>query len=312
MDPLSEVLSLLKLKAYVSGGFVVDENTCIQFRKHQGLKCYAVVSGSCWLAPEGVTDARLVRAGDCVLLPRGRPFCLATDLSAPRTDFTREMTERKTDSASFSGTARGCSILGGHFLLSGSHAEILLSALPAIVHIRAESNKAVMRWSLECVREELRDPQPGGSLIAQQLAYMMLVQALRLHLQDEASSGVGWLFALADPQMKAAITCMHDEPGHPWTIQELADRAGMSRTVFALRFKKRVGMTPMEYLTNWRMQLAGERLATSDDPVSRIAWSIGYETESAFGKAFKRVLGYSPSEHRRRHEAEPLAGATGA
>jgi len=310
MDPLSEVLSLLKLKTFVSGGFVVDEKSGIQFRKHEGLKCYAVVRGSCWLAVEGVTDAVLMEEGDCILLPRGRPFCLATDLSSPRVDFSHEMAERKSDTAIFSDAARGCSILGGYFLMIGGHSEILLNALPPIVHIRKESNKAVMRWSLECLREELRNPQPGGSLVAQQLAYIMLVQALRLYLQSEVTKGVGWLFALADPQMRIAITCMHDEPEHPWTLQELAHRVGMSRTVFAQRFKGRVGMTSMEYLSRWRMLLASDRLNTSDEPVSKIAWSIGYETESAFGKAFKRVLGCSPREHRLRHKAGPLPDTT--
>jgi AraC-like DNA-binding protein len=105
---------------------------------------------------------------------------------------------------------------------------------------------------------------------------------------------------------------MHDEPGHPWTIQELAARAGMSRTVFAQRFKERVGTTSMEYLTRWRMLLAGDRLRTSDEPVSRIAWSMGYETESAFGKAFRRVLGCTPTEHRRLKETGPLSDVADA
>jgi AraC-like DNA-binding protein len=170
------------------------------------------------------------------------------------------------------------------------------------VHIRNKSDKAAMRWSLKRITEELSDPQPGASLMAQQLAYMMLLQALRLHLREEADKGSGWLFALADPQMRVAITCMHNDPGHPWTLQELANRLAMSRTVFAQKFKSRVGTTSMEYLTRWRMLLAGDRLKSSDDPVSAISSSLGYETESAFGKAFRRVWGCSPREHRRRLE----------
>jgi AraC-like DNA-binding protein len=175
-----------------------------------------------------------------------------------------------------------------------------LRSLPPIVHIRKESDKAAMRWSLERMKEELRDPQPGGSLIAQQLAYMMLVQALRLHLADEARGGVDWLFALADKQMSAAITWMHDDPGRPWTLQKLAERVGMSRSIFALRFKATVGATPMEYLTRWRMLLAGDRLKNSDDSISAIASSLGYKSESAFGKAFRRVMGCSPKQYSRR------------
>ena len=121
------------------------------------------------------------------------------------------------------------------------HAGILLGVLPPIVHIRKESDKAAMRWSLERMMQELREPQPGGFLVAQHLAYMMLVQALRLHLAEGLRSGVGWLFALADKQMSAAINAMHDDPAHRWTLQKLAVRAGMSRSTFALKFKETVG-----------------------------------------------------------------------
>ncbi len=302
MDPLSEVLSLLKPQSYVSGGFRVDGDLAIQFPKHQGIKCYAMLSGQCWLSVEGVPDAVLLTAGDCFLLPRGLPFRLATDLSLPPVEFnTLRLTPKFPCAVSGkeSKEAEERYIAGGHFVLTGSHADTLLKSLPPIVHIRKESDKAAMRWSLQRMREELSDPQPGGSLIAQQLAYMMLVQALRLHLADSARGSVGWLFALADKQMSAAITCMHDEPGHPWTLQKLAERVGMSRSVFALRFKETVGATPMEYLTRWRMVLAGDRLKNSDDSISAIACSLGYESESAFGKAFRRVMSCSPRQYSR-------------
>jgi AraC-like DNA-binding protein len=265
-----------------------------------------VLSGQCWLSVEGIPDPVLLTAGDCFVLPRGLPFCLASDLSIAPVDFHALLSARKAGGGAVSNhEGGGRYIAGGHFLLSGSHAGMLLGSLPPIVHIRKESDKAAMRWSLERMREELRDPQPGGSLIAQQLAYMMLIQALRLHLADGAGSGVGWLFALADTQMRAAITCMHDNPGHSWTLQKLAENVGMSRSIFALRFKETVGATPMEYMTRWRMLLAGDRLKNSDDSISMIALSLGYESESAFGKAFKRVMGCSPKQYSRGSSSTP-------
>jgi len=299
LDPLSDVLSLLKPRSYVSGAFEVGGDLAIQFPKHQGIKCYAVLSGQCWLSVEGISNAVHVTAGDCFLLPRGLPFCLTTDLSLTPVDFNILRAARMSDGSVSNKDNYKHYIAGGHFLLAGSHADMLLGALPAIVHIRKEPDKAAMRWSLERMKEELRDPQPGGSLIAQQLAYMMLIQALRLHLADGTRSGVGWLFALADKQMSAAITCMHDNPGHRWSLQELAGRVGMSRSIFALKFKETVGETPMEYLTRWRMLLAGDRLRNSNDSISVIALSLGYESESAFGKAFKRIMGCSPRQHGR-------------
>jgi AraC-like DNA-binding protein len=250
-----------------------------------------------------------LEAGDCFLLPRGRPFSLASDLTLTPVDaFTLFRFPMNGAIRSVNGGG-DCFGVGGHFTLSGKHADILLGVLPPIVHIRKESDKAAMRWSLERMMQELRERQPGGFLVAQQLAYMMLVQALRLHLAEGLSGGVGWLFALADRQMSAAISAMHDAPAHRWTLQELAERAGMSRSIFALRFKETVGTSAMEYLTRWRMLLAGDRLVSTGDPISVIAPSLGYESESAFSTAFKRVMGCSPRQYARdRDSASPSNG----
>jgi AraC-like DNA-binding protein len=299
MDPLSEVLALLKPQSLISGGFNVPDDIAVSFPKHQGIKCYAVLAGECWLVVEGVPEPVLLRAGDCFVLPRGFPFRLATDLSLEPIHYTVAWA-RLGKTCGVPQPAEGPrSIAGGFFRFASGHAEMLLQALPPIVHIRRESDKAAMRWALERMREELRDPQPGGSLIAQQLAYTMLIQALRLHLADGANAGRGWLSALADPHMSLAIAAMHNAPEYGWTLQSLAERVGMSRSVFALRFREIVGVTPMEYLTRWRMLLAADRLKNSSDGLSAIAQSLGYESESAFGKAFRRVMGCSPRQYAR-------------
>jgi AraC-like DNA-binding protein len=288
----------------------VAEDIAIQFPKHEGIKFYAVLSGRCWLSMEGTPEPILLTTGDCFLLPRGLPFSLSTNLVLEPVDFRTYLPRFRQEQAAWNQRPDGHYIAGGHFLLSGGHADILLQSLPPIVHIRKESDKAAMRWSLERMREELRDPQPGGSLIAQQLAYLMLIQALRLHLAEETKAGVGWLFALADKQMSAALTCIHDDPGHSWTLRKLAGRIGMSRSVFALKFKQMVGSTPMEYLTRWRMLLAADRLTNSDEPVSVIALSLGYASESAFSKAFRRQMVRSPRQYRRGLAAVLPAGST--
>jgi AraC-like DNA-binding protein len=299
MDPLSEVLALLKPQSLASGGFMVPGDMAIYFPKHQGIKCYAMLAGQCWLVVEGVPDPVLLDAGDCFLLPRGMPFQLTTDLSLEPVHYTLAWgrLSRTNDVPTIPEGARY--IAGGFFGFTGSHAEMLLHSLPPIVHIRGESDKAAMRWALERLREELRDPQPGSSLIAQQLAYTMLIQALRLHLADGASAGQSWLSALSNKHMSIAIASIHDAPGHPWTLQSLAERVGMSRSVFALRFREIVGATPMEYLTRWRMLLAADRLKNSSEGLFAVAQSLGYESESAFGKAFRRVMGCSPRQYTR-------------
>ena len=296
VDPLSEVLALMKPQSLSCGGFGIAEDLAIYFPKHKGVKCYAMLAGECWLAVEGAEEPVLLRTGDCFLLPRGLPFQLTTDLALTPVHYTVAWDRlRPSDLGLASDSARY--MAGGFFAFTGSHTELLLQSLPPIVHLRRESDKTAMRWSLERLREELRDPQPGSSLIAQQLAYMMLIQALRLHLTDAANAGRGWLSALTDKHMGLAIASVHDDPGYSWTLESLAARVGMSRSVFALRFRETVGATPMEYLTRWRMLLAADRLKKTEDGLSAIAQSLGYVSESAFGKAFRRVMGCSPRQY---------------
>src|ERR1700677_4599344 len=146
MDPLSDVLSLLKRRSYISGGFGVDGDMAIQFPKHQGIKCYAVLAGQCWLSVEGVPDAVLLRAGDCFLLPRGLPFRLATDLSLEPVHYTTAWSRlsKTHDIPEFTEGTRY--IAGGFFGFTGGHVGMLLHSLPPIVHIRRESDKAALRW----------------------------------------------------------------------------------------------------------------------------------------------------------------------
>ncbi len=309
MDPLSDVLSLLKPRSYMVGGFDAGAPWSIRFPSHSGIKCYAVASGGSWLSTDGLAEPIRLSSGDCFLLPRGRPFRLASDLDLPAVDVGTIFPVRTAGGFAVLNDGGGFSVIGGHFALDGDHAGMLLGMLPPVVHIRSEADRAAMRWSLERMKQELREPQPGGVLVAQHLAILMLVQALRLHLAD-AQGGVGWLFALADKRMRAAITAMHDDPAHRWTLQELAAQAGMSRSSFALRFRQTVGASPMDYLTRWRMMLAGNRLASSSDPVSAIAASLGYESESAFSTTFKRLMHRPPRQWRRsRSERDGAAPA---
>src|SRR5271155_2258922 len=133
MDPLSDVLSLLKPRSYKAGGFDAGGDVSVRFPRHEGIKCYAVLSGECWLAVEGVAEPVRLGTGDCFLLPRGRPFRIAGDLSLPSIDaYTLFKAKKNGGVASLNGG--GCLVLGGHFILDGKYADILLGALPPIVH----------------------------------------------------------------------------------------------------------------------------------------------------------------------------------
>jgi len=267
------------------------------------------------LSVEGVAEAVHLKAGDCFVLPSGRAFRLANDLSLrPVHAGTIFPPARAGGVVTYNGGG-DFFLVGSRFGVSGSNASALLGMLPPIVHIRKEADQAALRWSVERMMHELREGQPGGILVAEHLAHMMLVQALRLHLAEKSRSDVGWFFALADKRLSAAMGAMHGDPAQRWTLQALSERAGMSRSSFAIKFKETVGETPMEYLTRWRMLLAADRLENSNDPISVIAFSLGYQSESAFSTAFKRVMGCSPRQFSRapkpdsQSQVEPMSRA---
>lgn len=300
MDPLSDVLSLLKPRSFVSSGMNAGGAWSIQFPDQNRLiKCYAVVTGECWLAVDGVAEAVHLRKGDCFVLPSGRPFRLASDLSLPPKPSSTYFPLPRPGAVATINDGGDFLLVGSRFGVSGGQAEQLMGMLPPIVHIHSETEQAALRWSVERMMQELHDGEPGGFLIVQHLAHMMLVQALRLHVKN-GSHETGWLFAVADRQLGPAIAAVHADPAYRWTLPALAGRACMSRSAFAQRFKETIGISPMEYVTRWRMLLAGDRLESSNDSVSVISLSLGYESESAFSTAFKRVMGVSPRQYGRR------------
>ncbi|UES60026.1 helix-turn-helix domain-containing protein (plasmid) [Roseibium aggregatum] len=300
MDPLSDVLSLLKPHAYVSSGFDAGGDWAVQFGdQHKLIKCYAVVSGDCWLTVDGIADPVRLVAGDSFVLPTGCPFRLGSSIDGPAVGAGEIFPAARRGGVVTLNGGGGLFLVGSRFGVKGNHADMLLGLLPPIVHIHEQPEQAALRWSVEQMMKELREEQPGNALVAQHLAHMMLVQALRVHLDTGGGDRVGWFFSLGDKQLGDAIKAIHAEPAYQWTLQELGEIAGMSRSTFALRFKERVGEPPMQYLARWRMLLACDRLENSGDPVATIAASLGYESESAFSTAFKRVMGCSPRQYGR-------------
>jgi len=301
MDPLSDVLSLLKPRSSVSSGVDAGGDWSIQFPdQDKRIKCYAVVSGECWLAVEGVDGAAHLKRGDCFVLPRGRPFRLASDMALPAEPASLYFPPPRPGAVVKINGGGDFFIVGSRFEVSGGHAGLLMGMLPPIVHIRSESEQAALRWSVDRMMQELRAHQPGSALVAQHLAHMMLIQALRLHVTDGPGDEAGWLFGVMDKQLGPAIAAIHADPAHRWTLQALAGHACMSRSAFAQKFRDTMGASPMEYVTRWRMLLAGDKLENSSDPVSVISFSLGYESESGFSTAFKRVMGATPRQYGRR------------
>ncbi|MCB4771666.1 AraC family transcriptional regulator [Ancylobacter sp. Lp-2] len=303
MDPLSDVLSLLKPKSAISAGLDAGGDWAIAFPPHEGIKFNAVLRGACWVQvdgdAEGESEPRRIEAGDCFLLTRGRPFRFATDLALPPVA-SPTLYDRAVDGIATCNGGGDFFLVGGRFAF-GEAAGLLLEALPAIVYVPAAAGEqaAVLRWALERLAAELKDRAPGGGLMAEHLAHIMLLQVLRLWLAMAGAKPPGWLGALADPRLARALAALHGEPGRRWTLAELAGQAGMSRSVFADRFRRAVGQPPLDYLTGWRMRLAAGRLRDTTESIAGIAFALGYRSEAAFSAGFRRFAGVPPGRYRR-------------
>jgi AraC-like DNA-binding protein len=293
-DTLSNVLSMLKPQAYAAGGLDLGGAWSLRFDAHDGIKCYACLAGAGWIIAEGDAKPVLLEAGDCVLLPNGLTFILTKDPSLASVPFGHIPQDDWYGRIATVNGGGDTVMLAGHFSFSGAHTSHLLGVMPTIVRLRETSDKDGMRWLLQRMCTELSLMQPGNVLVAEHLAHLVLVQALRLYIAQGVGRQIGWLFALADQQLATAISAIHASPGERWTLPALASQAGMSRSRFAARFKAVTGVSPIDYLIRWRMLLANERLSLGIDSVAAISASLGYESESAFSTAFKRVIGCAP------------------
>ncbi|CAH0343576.1 AraC family transcriptional regulator [Rhizobium sp. CECT 9324] len=307
MDVLSELLTLLKPRSYITAGFDAGGNWALTLDDLAGrIKCYAVMSGECWLTMDGIGDAIKVSAGDCFVLPSGRSVHIASDLQTkPRPASEVLDPNRSGEIVTYNGGG-DVLLVGSRFEIDGCHAEFMLKDLPPIIRVDTSSDKAKLRFYLDLMMAELKEMKPGAMSVAQNLSHMILAQALRLHLQTANEMEVGWFAALSDPRIGKALEAMHSEPSRTWTLEVLADKVGMSRSSFAAHFRRRVGETPMSYLTRWRMVCAAERLSLGREAIAQISRSLGYASEHAFNTAFKRVMGAPPRQYGRRREQVSL------
>lgn len=307
MDPLSDVLSLLRVTGHVSGGLDAGGSWSIGFGRSEGMKFHVILRGECWLVVDGFEPLR-VAEGSCVILPHGKPFEMTTDPSLIPLDGVGLAQSAGPGGIATHNGGGDFQSIGGFFLLSDVSSSILLDCLPPLIVLDERSDQDLIRWCIERLRYEVQEQAPGQGLIAQQLAMMMLVQVLRSLPECHAGSS-GWLQGLADPQLRRALSAMHGHPARRWTLADLAGVAAMSRTVFATRFRRTVGMAPMEYLTSWRMSLAAERLASTNDAVGAISVLVGYDSKKSFSTAFRRARNASPRKFREAHRADPHLSA---
>ena len=300
MDPLSDVFSLLRVESVLTARIEVLGPWSLRFSAYRHIKFGGVLEGSFWLWTEDGAPPVKLEAGDFYLLTRGQPYCTGSDPALDPVDGREVLAAcRCPDGIVRYGEGdEKISAAGGRFTFDDDTSDLLLKLLPPLVHVPATSESAApLRAVLELLRLETEAARPGASVAAASLANMVLVQILRVLL----GSGIhtpGWLGALADPKIGAALGLMHGDIARRWKVEELASAVAMSRTTFTERFKALVGLPPLSYLIGWRMAVAGVALRTGDKSLSAIAESVGYGSDTAFSAVFKRTTGRSPGRYR--------------
>lgn len=299
MDPLSDIFALLRVQGVLSARVELRGDWSLRFPAFQHVKFAGVLEGAFWLSVDDGTPPLKVEAGDFYLMTRGRPYIIGSDPALPAIDGRAFLAQHSgADGIVRAGQGDGlASAAGGRFTFEGDSAELLLKLLPPLVHVPAASHSAEpLRAVLALLRLETAAARPGTSIVSASLANMVLMQILRVHL---ASGGhaPGWLGALADPKIGMALGLMHADVARRWKVEELASAAAMSRTVFMERFKRLVGVPPMDYLIDWRMALAKAALQAGKS-LSAVAEDVGYGSDAAFNAAFKRKTGQSPGRFR--------------
>lgn len=299
MDPLSDVFHLLKVESVLSARIEVHGAWSLRFSAREHMKFGGVLEGSFWLWFEDGAPPVKLRAGDFYLLTQGQAYCAGSDPALTPVDGREVLaTSRCADGiVRYGQSGEKVSAAGGRFAFDANTSELLLKSLPPVIHIPAASETALaLRAVLDLLRFETETHRPGASVAAVSLANMVLVQVLREHLASGAHTP-GWLGALADPKIGPALGLMHADVARRWKVDELAAAVAMSRTTFSERFRTLVGMTPIDYLTEWRIAKAGAALREGES-IASIAESIGYGSEAAFSSAFKRIVGQSPGRYR--------------
>ncbi|MET9125604.1 AraC family transcriptional regulator [Streptomyces sp. NPDC004528] len=306
-DPLSDTLGLMDARCVVSGGLIAGGDWAVRFARPGRLKIIALVRGGMRVAVEGPADSVRLERGDVAVFDGSHGFVVGSDRAADPVDATRLFAGAPGPMVRH-GDGEDVAFVGGHVELGRAGEELLLHALPPLLHVRAAEEEApVLRWLLDELLRELTGDRAGADFAADQLAQLMFVQVLRAYLADADALPAGRLRAFADERISPALRLMHAEPGRPWQLEELARAAAMSRTTFAERFRTVAGVPPLTYLLDWRMSLARRALRDGETSVSALARQVGYTSESAFSNAFKRTTGVAPRRYREAARAA-LAG----
>ena len=303
VDPLGEALHALRL----SGTFFCRSEVSAPWGiglppMSDSLMFHILTEGSAWITfPNG--EQFSMEAGDFALVPQGRGHAI---VDAPEThatnlyDYERPLLSPRYELLEIDEGGEAAGLICGVGSIKDPAARRMVGLLPRIIQMKASApGNEWLRSSVQIMMEEARNLGPGGDAVITRFSDIFVVQAIRHWLNTDPHAQTGWLGALQDPQVGRALSLIHRDPTHPWTVEALAAAVGVSRSGLAARFADLVGETPMTYLRQWRFEVARNWLRDTDQTQAEIAEQLGYESEASFSRAFKKATGQTPGSVRR-------------
>jgi AraC-like DNA-binding protein len=324
MDALSETLRVVRLVGaiFINGRFTAPwcyhsphadvAAPILEPGAERVVIFHLITEGECYVELDDEPPLKLI-AGDVIVFPQGDAHRMTSEPGVPPAKGGRPLADvlsRRPRQLTFGGGGAATRLVCGYLACDSRLARLLLTGLPPVVRVNVRGSNAGV-WLEASVRyalAEARSPRPGGEGVLAKLAEVLFIEVLRMFMHEQGSGRTGWLAGVHDRIVGAALTSLHKKPAYAWTLEELARAAGTSRSVLAERFQQLVGNSPMQYLTQWRMLLAANLLRHSDAPLSHIAEGVGYQTDTAFIRAFRREYGAPPAAWRKRQVKSAPAG----
>jgi AraC-like DNA-binding protein len=304
IDPLGEALHFLRMRSVFYCCLKLTEPWGLALPTIQSsLVFYAITNGHAWLQADNA-EPQLLQAGDFALMAHGQAHQMTSAPEAETEDFfdlPRQQVSERFQTLTHGQGGAATHLVCGAVRFDHPVAHHLVNSLPKIICIKDASSPHFERMQniLQFMAAEAITVRPGGEAVITRLADVLVIQAIRAWIDNDPAAQTGWLGALQDKQIGRALALVHRDPARAWTLDLLAAQVAMSRSSFAARFTQLTGVSAMHYVTRWRMQLALACLKEKEITLIDLATRFGYQSEAAFGRAFKRFMGFSPGAVRR-------------
>ncbi|MEB5477225.1 AraC family transcriptional regulator [Acinetobacter pollinis] len=299
MDPLSDLMNLISAKSYVTTGISTGHKWAAHFSVFDGLKVICIKKGTFWLKTQKQTQWYKLQEGDGIILTDGQAFSMLTENACIEEAIeAKKIPHVKTAGLLDYGESTNI-LLAGRMSVNQIGTSFFQKELPSIIHFSTGSMTSdTLNWLLKQLLHENVSQNIGALTASNHLMHLIILEILRVWIMTDESSQSGWFKAIKDERIAKTLALIHQHPSKDWSLSELAEIANLSKSGISQKFNDLLGMSPLKYVTYWRMQIAVKSLYQQNTSIKNLAFSLGYNAESTFSTAFKRIHHVSPRTYR--------------